>query len=280
MRILFVMPHYCGDGDGQYRSTAGRAAERAVCLRQSILSLHRTFGRRQMAITDLRRGETVSANGAAGAVVDIFVAAVPGAHCLDRLDLPEDAFTPVVVDYDPATLGLICHGLIHKFAAAYDWFCYLEDDIVIADPHVFAKLAWFAERFGDRRLLLPNRYEVRDGALGKVYIDVHPSRRFAHPWHDPDEEPVLEAEFLGGTVTFARPNNPHAGCFALSRRQVGTWIADPAFMDGDTSFVGPLESMATLGIMKTFKIYKPALPNHCFLEVLHADPRYYGVWFA
>ncbi|HYH19376.1 MAG TPA: hypothetical protein VD995_12235 [Azospirillum sp.] len=279
MRLLFVMPHHCGDGDARYGSTSGRRAARAACLRDSILSLHRTFGRGQMAIADLRRGELVHANGSAGVVVDVFVAAVPGAHCLDAADLPAGAFTPVLVDYDPAMLGLVCHGLIYKHAAAYDWICYLEDDIVITDPHFFAKLAWFGARFGSERLLLPNRYEVRDGAPGKVYIDVHASRTFARPWHKPDDGPALEAEFLGETVVFTRPNNPHAGCFALSRRQAEIWIAAPTFMDGDVSFVGPLESMATLSVMKTFRIHKPALANHSFLEVRHADPRYYGVWF-
>ena len=42
----------------------------------------------------------------------------------------------------------------------------------------------------------------------------------------------------------------------------------------DTSFVGPLESAATLGIMRTFKVYKPARENANFLEVEHYGRRF------
>jgi hypothetical protein len=47
------------------------------------------------------------------------------------------------------------------------------------------------------------------------------------------------------------------------------WVKQPYFLDRDCSFVGPLESAATLGIMKTFKIYKAA-PSHAnFMEIQH-----------
>ena len=33
--------------------------------------------------------------------------------------------------------------------------------------------------------------------------------------------------------------------------------------------VGPLESAATLGVMRTFRVYKPADANAAFLELEH-----------
>ena len=39
---------------------------------------------------------------------------------------------------------------------------------------------------------------------------------------------------------------------------------------------GPLESAATLGIMRHFRVYKPARENAAFLEIEHLDRRYLG----
>ncbi|WP_207436498.1 hypothetical protein, partial [Sabulibacter ruber] len=50
--------------------------------------------------------------------------------------------------------------------------------------------------------------------------------------------------------------------------------AQPFFLDRDASFVGPLESAATLGIMRSFKIYKPHESCANFLEIHHACNRY------
>ena len=45
----------------------------------------------------------------------------------------------------------------------------------------------------------------------------------------------------------------------------------------DTSFLGPLESAATLGILRTFSIYKPAPENAAFLEIAHAGNAFLGL---
>jgi hypothetical protein len=70
-------------------------------------------------------------------------------------------------------------------------------------------------------------------------------------------------------VTFRRTFNPHAGCYFLNGEQMREWASKPYFLDRDTNFIGPLESAATLGIMKTFRIYKTAGPDASFLEIQH-----------
>ena len=47
------------------------------------------------------------------------------------------------------------------------------------------------------------------------------------------------------------------------------WASQPDFLDRDTSFIGPLESAATLGIMRNFKVYKPVSAYANFLEIQH-----------
>ena len=57
-----------------------------------------------------------------------------------------------------------------------------------------------------------------------------------------------------------------------------SWASKPYFLDRDISFAGPLESAATLGIMKTFRVYKPAPASAGFFEIRHANARYLGNW--
>jgi hypothetical protein len=52
------------------------------------------------------------------------------------------------------------------------------------------------------------------------------------------------------------------------------WSRSPEFLDRDASFIGPLESGATLGISRCFSVYKPASEYASFLEVRHDGDRY------
>ena len=55
-----------------------------------------------------------------------------------------------------------------------------------------------------------------------------------------------------------------------------TWARQPYFLDRDTRFVGPLESAATLGIMRTFRVYKAAVESAGFLEIEHFGTSFLG----
>jgi hypothetical protein len=54
------------------------------------------------------------------------------------------------------------------------------------------------------------------------------------------------------------------------------WAKQPGFLAREPNFVGPLESAATFGVMRHFRVYKPAPDNAGFLEVRHLDNRYLG----
>ena len=148
---------------------------------------------------------------------------------------------------------------------------------MVADGSFFDKLAWFSSRAGEDRVLLPNRFETQPGhAFGKLYID-HSSVTALPPQSvDPHDTAVIKAAFLGGEVMFSRPVVPHAGCFFLGERQMRRWMDQPYFGDRDTGYHGPLESAATLGLIRTFKLYKPTQQSSGFLEILHACNRYLG----
>ena len=47
------------------------------------------------------------------------------------------------------------------------------------------------------------------------------------------------------------------------------WTKQPHWQDGDCSWVSPLESAATLGIAKTFRLFKPVMAQASWLEIQH-----------
>ena len=51
-------------------------------------------------------------------------------------------------------------------------------------------------------------------------------------------------------------------------------MAQQHFDERDCSFIGPLESAATLGALKTFPIYKPFARDAGWLEIQHLDQRF------
>jgi hypothetical protein len=82
---------------------------------------------------------------------------------------------------------------------------------------------------------------------------------------------------LGRTISFRRASNPHAGCWFLTQAQMKRFAAAAHFMDKQSTFIGPLESAATLSLLRSFPIYKPALDCADFLEIEHQDDRFMRV---
>ncbi|MFN8982736.1 MAG: calcium-binding protein, partial [Alphaproteobacteria bacterium] len=63
----------------------------------------------------------------------------------------------------------------------------------------------------------------------------------------------------------------------ITAEQLTHWMAQPNFGDLDCSLISPLESAATLGILKTFPIYKPFGRDLGWLEIEHLDTRFSGM---
>lgn len=272
MRLLFAIPHYFhaapGGGHG---SLAREPAPRVRALADCLAAIRQHFGRPQCAI-DIARRTTVPANHATATAADVIVCTTGGRHLLDRLPLGPGYFTHHPTDAEPKLLGYECHAVLRdRLSAEYDYYCYLEDDLLLRDPLFFVKLKWFGERFGEGAALMPNRYEVARGRLvHKAYIDGPLRPAVTAPFQDVSVEPELAGEALGRRFAFRRTLNPHCGGFFLTAGQLATWAARPYFLDRSSAFIGPLESAATLGAMRTFRVYKPTPENAAFLEVEHS----------
>jgi hypothetical protein len=279
MRLLFAIPHFFEPAPAERRhgSSGGDPRPRLEALANCLAGLRQHFGRPQCVI-DIARMTTTPANYATAVTLDVVVSTTGPRHLLDRLPLGPDYFLHHPTAAEPKLLGFECHAVLRDRLGAYDYYCYLEDDLLIRDPWLFVKLRWFNRQFSDEALLMPNRYELaRDRIVHKAYIDGPLRPDVTARFQNVNDTPTLEAEPFGQRVVFRRTLNPHSGAFFLNARQMEVWAAKPYFLDRDTSFVGPLESAATLGVMKTFRIYKPAPETGAFLEIEHPGTRFLGL---
>jgi hypothetical protein len=279
-RLLVTLAHYFDDaGNGYYGSTGANAEPRVNGLSATIAAVHQLFGMQQSKLLNRKHRIFADVNEGQRYEIDLVVCTTAGKSLLDRLELPAGWFEERASSVEGLLLPFECHAVLRERLGDYDYYCYMEDDLVVQDPLFFAKLDWFNQQVGSDALLLPNRFELSvKESLAKLYIDGHVSPDFAAKWQNVKDRQSLVGRALGREITFERPNNPHAGCFFLNRDQMSRWVEQPHFLDRDTAFAGPLESAATLGIMKTFRIYKPAPVSSGFLEIWHANNRYLGNW--
>ena len=281
MKLLFTIPHFF-DGrrssddvkPGKYGSETETIANRLDSLCRAVYSLHQTFGASQAMIRHADR-RTESANANTKNEVHIVIVINRDAHLKSEANFGESICQWVSVDDNPMHLGFHCHNVLRDRWGNYDYYGYLEDDLILHDAWLFEKLRWFNGHVGDHKVLLPNRFErSNDLAYKKCCLDGDLAERVASSFQDHTVEPELSSTVMGKAIRFVRPRNPHSGCFFLNANQMKSWVRQDDFGRPASDFVGPLESAASLGVMKAFQVYKPAVENANFLEVEHAGTRF------
>lgn len=275
-RVLVAIPHFFDDDPSRARHGSCRQTrdERAAILRAVVASLHETFSPLQ-CLFDLSRRRARPACAATHCDLHVLIHTAGGKHVLDALDDLRPYFEHIPTGAEPRMLGFECHRAMADRVDAYDYYVYLEDDLLVGDPLFFVKQDHFREQFGQDAVLSPNRFErKRSYPLVKAYIDGPLASRFRRALREPSAVGQVVLEGFGPPVVLRRPDNPHAGCFVLSREQMTRWSRRRYFLDGDTRFVSPLESAATLGVARTFAVYKPAVRWASFLEVEHCGSAY------
>ena len=272
MRILLAIVHHWNpDGGGAHASLRPNPRPRIEALQQQLLALQR-LGSRQAQL-NMSSMSAECANRQLQHEIDIKVITDGEHHVLDRLDLPYRSLFQMVITepLTPKHLGFEAQRFLgSRLGESYDLYCYFEDDLIINDPWFFRKIDWFRSHVGDDCLLLPHRVEFTHEPceVDRFFID-GPMEESDLRYVIPEPGPNLAAPCPGGTVYFESPKNPHSGCFVLHADQLKSWMASRHWLDGDASFVSPLESAATLGIAKTFRLYKPVMAMGSWLELQH-----------
>ena len=186
---------------------------------------------------------------------------------------------------DPRLLGFEAQRVLleasfeaERAGDPFDYIAYLEDDILLTDADFFLKLRSFSRAFGNRYLLMPNRIETMEnkGQLRRFYIDGDYNPKASETYRRSTGN-VLSFSHLGEIVRFEQPFNLHSGCFFLNREQARSYADSGHAASIDTSFHGPLESAATLGMLKTFQLMKPSPENGRFLTVEHGGRNFMGL---
>jgi hypothetical protein len=285
VKVLVVIPHYFDPhGSGRHGSTGPDAGRRIAALSRSLLGLRETLGPHQAFLYCLHEnvpgrgnGRLLRVNDSSASRLDIVICTAGHNHLVGQLLVPPHFFRHQPVQTDPMLVGFACRGVLKAHLGQYDYYCYMEDDLLLTDSFFLLKLAWFNATFGDAAVLLPHRFETSEKEpLQKLYIDGPVREDFTAKWQDINDRRHLRAEVFGQEMLFERWPNPHSGCFFLNARQMEKWAASEDFAAIDCSFAGPLESAVSLGIMKNFRIYKPSCANAGFFEVRHLDNRYLG----
>lgn len=274
MRLLVVIPHYFYPQGTHARHASGKpnAAARVQALAACISALHVHFGTPQHSI-HIGARRVIPSN--APYTLNIVICTTKNRHVLNHLPLPPGLFTHQPVQTEPLYLGFACHQILRENLGQYDYYAYLEDDLIVQDALLLDKILWFRTQAGVESVLQPNRYEASlTAAARKTYIDGDLRPEVTAPFQDVTQTPHLSAQFLGKTWHFERALNPHAGCFFLDEEQLSQWVARPEFGQPSGEFISPLESAATLGLMRVFKVYKPARPNANFLEIQHSGNQF------
>lgn len=277
MRILLTIAHFFKPDGGKHASQRRDPQPRIQALTLSLATLHQLFSKSQGMI-DIAQRLTLPANQAQAHDLDVVICTTQNHHLLEQLPLPYHFYRHYPTQVEPLLLGFECQAVLKDCLGEYDYYCFLEDDLILHDPWFFVKLSWFTQQAGDMSVLQPNRYEVSAHALTcKTYIDGNLSPQVTASFQRVQEQPQLRSTFLGVPIVFRRALNPHSGCYFLNAAQMEYWASQPDFLDRDTRFVSPLESAATLGIMKTFRVYKPAPEQANFLEIQHFGKGFLGL---
>lgn len=172
-----------------------------------------------------------------------------------------------VAGCEPMLVGFRAQDEFFLRLGEFDWFLFIEDDIILRDGCFLDKQEAFQAECGlPDAVLMPNRYEMCEGK--KVYIDMadHVSGQL-FPWNR------LTA-VLAGPWKFAECSNSHAAFYCLSQAQMRRWQASGREWYDKVTLVGPLESAVTGCLFECFSLYKPHPENARYLEVQHWDLKY------
>lgn len=270
-----MIPHYYRGMGSQTRyasHAANKREQRIEALDRLIFNIHALFGGRHLAVLDhadkaaqLGRVQSISS-----IEYDIVVCTTGHHHLVHDISCPSVYFQHHPVKSEPIWLGLATQQAMAEQCGRYDYYCYLEDDIILHDPYFFLKLQAFNSKSTPRQLLLPQRYELPwiSGRLRKHYYTKLYSD-YAQ-WRQSERPDRFCLDFLGCSIELEQPGLIHAGCYFLTAEQFEFLVRKPEYGSSDGIPIDrALDLAATRAIASHFMVYKPSCNNLDFFEVEH-----------
>ncbi len=212
MKILITIPHFYQPSlNPRYSSRDINVFPRLKALTANLTALHQQFGQSQ-AMINIGEKLAVTANQSQSHQLDIVICTTGSYHLIEELNIPPYYYYHRQTQVQSMQLGFECQAVLREELGNYDYYCYLEDDLIIHDPWFFIKLNWFTQHLGNQCVLQPNRYEAgTKGEILKAYIDGDLLPKVTEPFQNINEKKLLRGDILGTFVTFSRTLNPHSG---------------------------------------------------------------------
>jgi hypothetical protein len=170
---------------------------------------------------------------------------------------------------DPMYLEFLVPDIFLARRETFDWFLFLEDDILLHDSYALEKLDLFNKATGNPSLLLtPHLFEMLEGK--KYYVNLL--------WPEFKEAKECAwnrfATFSVDGIKFGECDRPHSASFCLNRKQLELWERSGRRWKNGMVYIGPIESAAAFCLFEVFTLYKPHRDNLHFFEVQHWDTKY------
>jgi len=276
MRLLFAIAHYYHHEPGRkYGSMQADPTPRIIALAQAITMLHANSGSKS-AVFAWDHAEPAPLQQAY--TVDVAIVTHPARHVLASLPVPRASYMHVISEDDPAYLPWACQRFLGSQVESYDGFGYLDDDQWFADGTWLEKALAFVEAIGEDAVLQPQQFELdMTRPVPKMYIagEKHAWQEdHTAQWQDRKDRQEVIFPYQGQQVRCVRPSNPHAAFYFVTQAQMQHWRKQPSFGRDTDAYVSPRVSGATLSLMQTFRVYKPAWEWASFYEIQHAYSRY------
>lgn len=275
MKVLITVPHVFAPREGSLYSSQNaskQAIKQAALQRCTIENLNR-HGARHWIHASLGKAQPVVTRELRAATgVELTIQLYTPATASLAADLTShpslQVIDPGVVDFTHVP-GIASKRALEQ-AADYDLIGYMEDDLLIEDPELFAKILMLVELTGGDYAFLPHRCELIPG-LGDVILSGDPDGGRPDLFWDTGE--TIEVAWPLGPRRFYRATNPHSGCFFLSRRQAERvhqhWQA--RHWQSEFQLSGPLEQAGSGLLLPILKVMKPVPEFYRFLMVRHQD---------
>ena len=276
LKYAFVIPH-CFLGDAINRmhgsSRLGVRRLRSSVLDEVIFQIHNLFGQRHWTL-DCATMNRVGGLNSFSVDFQIFVMTTGKSHLLSDLQTYPTHFEHIKTRVEPQFLGWECARWISNHLGEFDYFIYLEDDLIIRDQTFLKKVSYFNAISGQavtNAVLQPQRYEralnTKDkrtlANIEKLYIDYAKSDDVI------PEGPPLNVHFMDMEIELEVARNPHAGCYIVNSEQAERMCSHSDFLNPEKIYISPLDTAASAFLARTHTIYKTSIRNLSFFEVEH-----------
>lgn len=135
MKILITIPHYYNASSNSIHGSGKKDPKpRIQALSACLFATYSLFSASQCMI-DIQNKKAVSVNNSFIHDIDIVICTAEDKHLLEHLNIPDNFYRHHQATLEnPKFLGFECQKILRENLGKYDYYCFMEDDLIINDP--------------------------------------------------------------------------------------------------------------------------------------------------